>query len=665
MLRRRCPFVFGLTAICLAASAPAASAWTAESVNGTLTVSASPGEANRIDVDVAANGRIVVSDEAGPPTALGAGCLDPDEEGVASCDRTGVTTIAIRAGDLDDSVSVGDLGLSVEVYGEAGNDTLQTGSGDDLLDGGDGNDTLDAGSGNDVLRGSTGDDGLSAGVGDDLVDGGDGVDTLDGDLGDDRLIGGAGSDQIDSGAGNDVVTAGDGDDQVSGGDGNDSLVGGLGRDRLTGDEGNDFVDGSGGDDDLDGGAGNDATMGGTGNDLLQATGGTDSLDGGDGDDRLEGSEEANVLNGGAGNDTLNGFGGADLLDSGAGDDVLDGGLGPDVLIGGTGRDSVSYEAAAQGVTVTLDDVANDGQVNEGDDLRADIERVVGSAQDDTLIAGAAAVELIGGAGNDRLVGSSGADVLSGGDGSDTLDGASGSDVLAGGEGTDTVTYATRTTAVTVSVGNGIADDGQTGEGDNLFGDVERVIGSPLADILTAAAGLAVRFDGGAGTDRITLPALPAGDDAPEQSRAACGTGTDTVVASSTDAVNSDCEIVTTGGRLTRFAVQGEPSPRLRLVISSVRLRPDGQIRARVYCGSETGVRCVAGLHLNRGFKSIGRRSVTVGRGRSATVDIRINAAAARKLQRSGGAVRITLRVRDKAGASATGSAIVPVRTSDR
>lgn len=640
---------------------PSAGAWTAGTTSGVLTVSADAGEANRVDVDVAADGRIVVSDEAGAPAVLGAGCVDPDEEGVASCDRAGVSKIVVRAGDLDDAVSVGEVGVPVEVYGEAGNDTLQTGSASDLLDGGDGNDTLDAGTGADELRGGAGDDLLSGGIGEDVLDGADGVDTLDGDLGADRIAGGAGSDQVDGGAGNDVVDAGDGDDQVSGGDGDDVLDAGAGRDRVSGDEGADRIDGGGGEDDLDGGAGTDVVRGGSGDDLLQATDGEDTLEGGDGNDRLEGAEPANVLDGGAGNDTLFGYGGADQLDGGAGDDVLDGGVGPDALRGGAGRDGMSYESAGQGVRVSLDGVADDGQVGEGDNVFGDIERVVGTALDDTLVAGVVPVELLGSGGRDRLVGSPGPDVLSGGDGDDLLDGGGGPDLVAGGEGSDTVSYETRTGGVSVVVGDGVAQDGQPGEGDHVLDDVERVIGSPFGDQLGGAAGLTVRLDGRAGNDRITLPQVPVGTESATVSRAACGTGTDTVLAGPEDTVDSDCDLVTTAGRLTRFSVQGEPSPRARVTVSQVRIAADGRLRVPVYCGSESGVRCDVAVHVNRGFKPIGNTRLEIGRGRTATIRVRLAKPAARRLLAAGGAVRLTVVVRDKALRTARGSAIVPVR----
>jgi Ca2+-binding RTX toxin-like protein len=69
-----------------------------------------------------------------------------------------------------------------------------------------------------------------------------------------------------------------------------------------------------------------------------------------------------------------------------------------------------------------------------------------------------------------MLGGSGDDKLTGGWANDTLDGGPGADVLKGGGGTDTVTYASRSAAVNVSL-DGVANDGEAGEGDNAGTDV--------------------------------------------------------------------------------------------------------------------------------------------------------------------------------------------------
>jgi hypothetical protein len=59
----------------LAFTAPA-NAWQTSGQGGVLTVLADAGEANRVDVDVAPDGRISISDGAGAPRTLGPGCAD-------------------------------------------------------------------------------------------------------------------------------------------------------------------------------------------------------------------------------------------------------------------------------------------------------------------------------------------------------------------------------------------------------------------------------------------------------------------------------------------------------------------------------------------------------------------------------------------------------------
>jgi Ca2+-binding RTX toxin-like protein len=190
----------------------------------------------------------------------------------------------------------------------------------------------------------------------DQIVGSDRDDILDGLAGDDQLTGGAGNDLLYGGAGNDGLDGGAGDDVMDGGNGNDTLYSREGDDRLLGQEGNDV---------LDGGAGNDVLDGGAGNDGLYAHAGDDTLNGGDGDDRLEG---------GAGNDILNG---------GAGRNLFDGGEGDDLLIGGGDLDDVDYRSAVSGVIVDLTQGTATG--GGGNDTLVDIERVVGTQFDDTII----------------------------------------------------------------------------------------------------------------------------------------------------------------------------------------------------------------------------------------------------------------------------------------
>ena len=87
------------------------------------------------------------------------------------------------------------------------------------------------------------------------------------------------------------------------------------------------------------------------------------------------------------------------------------------------------------------------------------------------------------------------------DGNDLIDGGFGADTLHGGAGTDTVSYAGALSPVTVDL-DGNADDGGPNEKDRVEADVERVIGGPFGDHLTAISGTHT-LDGGAGDDVLT------------------------------------------------------------------------------------------------------------------------------------------------------------------
>jgi Ca2+-binding RTX toxin-like protein len=125
---------------------------------------------------------------------------------------------------------------------------------------------------------------------------------------------------------------------------------------------------------------------------------------------------------------------------------LNGLHGADNIYGQGGSDVVTYADRGTNVTVTLDNVANDGASNQdhssgsgsaGDNVRDDVETVEGGLGMDNLHARAnASTTLLGGAGVDFLYGGSAADTLLGQDGGDSLTGGSGNDTLVGGPGND-------------------------------------------------------------------------------------------------------------------------------------------------------------------------------------------------------------------------------------
>lgn len=200
------------------------------------------------------------------------------------------------------------------------------------------------------------------------------------------------------------------------------------------------------------GAGDDTVTTGTAADSLQGALGNDRLTGGAGADRLDGNVGRDTLSGQEGRDTLLGGGRADEAD---------------VLSGGPDTDLADYSGRDLAFTVSLDDVAKDGEPGEDDNVGSDVE------------------DITGGSGADQLTGSSAANQFFGGGGDDTLDGGVGPDVLAGGASFDRVTYKTRTNTIIANI-DGVGNDGVTGEKDNITSDVESIEGCLDDDLLGGA-----------------------------------------------------------------------------------------------------------------------------------------------------------------------------------
>ncbi|WP_027998875.1 M10 family metallopeptidase C-terminal domain-containing protein [Sinorhizobium arboris] len=145
--------------------------------------------------------------------------------------------------------------------------------------------------------------------------------------------------------------------------------------------------------------------------------------GGAGNDTITGNAAANALWGNGGNDRLIG---------GDGNDNLVGGTGADRLDGGNGTDLANYSNAATGIVADLySPGSNTGEA--AGDTYVSIERLYGSAFNDSLRGDNRANLLNGLAGNDTLYGR---------DGNDTLIGGNGADRLIGGAGADTFVFQT-------------------------------------------------------------------------------------------------------------------------------------------------------------------------------------------------------------------------------
>src|SRR5436305_1479416 len=94
----------------------------------------------------------------------------------------------------------------------------------------------------------------------------------------------------------------------------------------------------------------------------------------------------------------------------------------------------------------------------------------------------------------------GPDAMTGGGAVDTFVAGTGSDTYRGGGGQDIVDYSSRTAPLTVSL-DGLANDGETGEEDNVGSDVDVVIGGSAGDPIIGSGGNNV-VSGGVGDDRL-------------------------------------------------------------------------------------------------------------------------------------------------------------------
>jgi Ca2+-binding RTX toxin-like protein len=121
--------------------------------------------------------------------------------------------------------------------------------------------------------------------------------------------------------------------------------------------------------------------------------------------------------------------------------------------------------------------------------------IYGQDGDDTLYGGAHADQLHGGPGNDTMYGGDDNDIFYA---EPTADGA---DFMSGGAGSDSVFYSDRVNGLLVTLGNGLADDGEPGESDEILGNVESVYGGAGADILVGSWG-ADYLNGGPGDDEL-------------------------------------------------------------------------------------------------------------------------------------------------------------------
>lgn len=391
----------------------------------------------------------------------------PDLNFVALSGGTGmgsnpVPTYIVYLNDGNDSYT-GGLGQPVTIYGGNGNDTFhQTDSATNY-------ETMYGGAGTDTVSYALRTTSVFVDVGDEtngVPTGDDGAGTsattsteFDGVADDIEIVTG--------GTSADTLTARTAGSTLNGGDGTDSLVGLAGNDTLNGGAGNDTIDGGAGNDTINGDADNDLLIGGLGDDILSGSTGDDIFDEGDATS-----------------------------------------TGADIFNGGTGIDTVDYGDRTTAVYVTMDgSAANDGEDSttstaggeEADNVKADVENVIGSAYDDHIYGNSLGNVITGNAGDDVLDGGAGNDVF------DMLAANDGDDTITGGSGVDLVDYTDRTNGMFIVL------DGSTAsydlittptEADILGADIENAWGSnTAADNITGNA-LANELVGNTGADTL-------------------------------------------------------------------------------------------------------------------------------------------------------------------
>ncbi len=320
---------------------------TVSSTGSTITYQGDPGEANSVVVDDPSSTTYTFAET---PIAAGAGCVQTNAN-LATCTNSSANvTVAMNLDDMGDTVNAASSNQAA--------DTFQ----------------INGASGADALTGTP--------LGD----------TINGGADNDTIIGGDGDDAMDGGTGNDRFLVGDNSGDGSG----DELTGGADIDRAVYTSCTTAVTVT-----IDG-TNNDGGVCGTGSaatddvhtDVESITGSNVATD------SLTGSCLANTIVGDSGT-TDDGAGAADTINGDPaactpnGGDFLGGGEGNDSFnCDGTGAtpgfDTVTYgapyvDAAAPGISVTLDDVANDGDgFGNTDNVNGDCERIIGNAQADTI-----------------------------------------------------------------------------------------------------------------------------------------------------------------------------------------------------------------------------------------------------------------------------------------
>jgi hypothetical protein len=277
----------------------------------------------------------------------------------------------------------------------------------------------------------------------------------------------------------------------------------------------------------------------------------------------------------------------------------------------------------------------------------------GGPGNDTIIGGPGSDVLTADAGNDAAAGGEGSDSINSGDGTDTLNGDAGNDdlsdgratsltslaigsepdVLDGGPGDDVASYS-REVPLNLSL-DGVANDGEPGEGDNLVA-IEGLTGGEAGDVLTGNDGPNF-ISGHQGNDTINglggtdLVRGNDGDDLLAGGAGAddvvCDDGIDIALIEPLDDVDALCE--RTGVRVADLGTVG---------ISS-----KGKAKVAIECPAEEAAPCVGTLSLLDGARQLGSGQFEIAPGSTSLVTTKLSKQGAKRLAKSGGMLLVTAR----------------------
>ncbi|WP_426202844.1 beta strand repeat-containing protein, partial [Pseudomonas sp. TWP3-1] len=371
----------------------------------------------------------------------------------------------------------------------------------------------------------------------------------------------SGNTSVSGGAGNDVYiingpwaggigeAAGGGDDEIRTNQLTMGMSGEVERLTYTG-TGNFTGTGNTGDNIITGGVGNDVLMGGAGADQLIGGAGIDIASY---EDSVAAGVTVNLRTGvHTGFATGDTFSGIEIIRGSKNGDTFFSGAEANIFDGGAvgGVDTVDYSLSAQAVNITMTTLgAGSGQSGDAQgDTFTNIEKIVGSAQNDVFTSGSAASIFQGGAGNDLYIingspnqsvievagggddeirtsltnmtlsaeverltytgtgnftgsGNAGDNIITGGVANDLLMGGAGADTFIGGAGIDTVSYDDSTVGVTINQKTGVHTGIAAGD---TFDGIEVIRGSKFSDTFLAGAGID-KFEGGTtGVDNIDV-----------------------------------------------------------------------------------------------------------------------------------------------------------------